>query len=321
MITYRKFYHVLFLCIFSLLLCLGIPRSYAQDVQVVTNADQERLFEEALSETIARLDNLLTHEPSRLRAINDSIENTIKAAKLMYQQRNPVQALKLLKSAQKSYSDNVIAYLLAGEAYVMSGNISKANHERVEFLKKASRAPWIARKTMSWENRKIISEYVASQLKASGVTPPKVTGLQQIPMIQKLVWEDTNLLREVIVVGLPILVCAGFLFYLWKIMTGSDIMIGTANRMTLEFYLLIVGLYILWILHLFANIPRIMDPPELEILTFLVLGTILILSVHGYEIFINRYKELHDPMLRKCPKCKAMIGRITSECPHCKHKE
>lgn len=291
---------------------------HAQRFDTDTNPSNRERFEEALSDSITRLERLIRRNPTRIRNINTSIKETIQAAKIYGEGGNSSKALSLVLSAQKKYSDNVLSYLIASELYDEKGETQKANQARIQFLKKCARAPWMARETMSWENRQAFFDYVAGKLRQSDIEPPKFK--TRTPLIQQVLWEKGNHLQEGISTALPILVCVGLVFYIFRIMLGYDVSIERPNRIALQFYCLIVALYLLWMLHLFMNLDPIIDPVEIEILAAFFGGSALILLMNLAEASYQRWKELRDPESQECPYCHKIIARIVTECPYCGKK-
>lgn len=291
---------------------------YAQRFDANTDPASRDRFEEALSDSITRLERLIRRNPTRIHNINTSVKDTIRAAKILGDGGDTSKALSLVLGAEKKYSDNVLAYLIASEIYDEKGDTQKANQARIQFLKKSARAPWMARETMSWENRQAFFDYVSGKLKKSGIAPPKLS--TRTPLIQQVLWEKGNNLQEGISTALPILVCVGLVFYIFRIMLGYDISIERPNRIVLQFYCLLVALYLLWMLHLFMNLDPIIDPVEIEILAAFFGGTALILLVNLAEASYQRWKDLSDPESQECPHCHKIIARIVTECPYCGKK-
>ncbi|MBI4971075.1 MAG: hypothetical protein HZC17_04465 [Candidatus Omnitrophica bacterium] len=300
-----------------LFVCLNSP-IYAQKFEAISDSDTRDRFEEALTQSIERLHILIQKNPTRLRDINSSIKETIQAAELAGEGRNLAKALALCQSAEKKYSDNVLAYLIASDIYDSMGNVLQANQARLNFLKKSSRAPWIAREAMSWENREAFFDYVTGKLKRYGIETPKAA--TRIPLIEKMMWEKGNNLRDAISVTLPLIVFVGLALLLFRVMGGGDISIERKNRIVVQFYLLFVGLYLLWILHLFMNLAPIIDPAEMEIVIVFFAGIALIILLNLIGAMLERWRELSDPQAMECPHCRAIIAKIVAECPYCGKK-
>ena len=72
-----------------------------------------------------------------------------------------------------------------------------------------------------------------------------------------------------------------------------------------------------WAVHLFLNVPVLIEPPEQEIILFL-LGGILIASLVQWnkQREIQR-RKLEDPSLMPCPSCKKLIQKLSAICPFC----
>ncbi|GEM_PF-3478007 len=299
---------------------LSIAAYPGSNVRFSYDVDKTSGVKKSFSDSIDRMKRIVDKRPYQLRHINDSIRETIEAAQLWVSGRDPEKALALARSAIKKYSDNIMAYLIAGELYEESGNIEEASEARLNFLKVSNRAPRLAVDIMTWQDRTNFYNYVAGRLEARGIRPPKPEGINSLPLIQRIAWEERNNLREIINVGLPFIVCAGLVFYFIRIVTGADLFLERPNRILLQFYFLLLGLYCLWIAHLFINLPVFIYPVEMEITLLFLAGTSVIAGSHLIQVILQRRKELADPEVMPCPHCGKAVSRIVQECPFCRGK-
>jgi len=188
---------------------------------------------------------------------------------------------------------------------------------RLDFLKKSSHAPWLAREVLDWQSRELLYQYVSGKLIRQGIAPPKPKGVGQIPLLQKILWEETSVLREIISVGLPMVVCLGLGFFIWKGISVSEYFETRRGKTLFKIYLLFIAAYVVWVGHLFLHLPSVIQPEEVEIFLLLIIGISLILFSNWARDFIERKKVLSDPMLRECPKCNEIIPKLDLVCPFC----
>ncbi|OFZ47345.1 MAG: hypothetical protein A3D92_18620 [Bacteroidetes bacterium RIFCSPHIGHO2_02_FULL_44_7] len=90
-----------------------------------------------------------------------------------------------------------------------------------------------------------------------------------------------------------------------------------SDRILYGIYAVMMASYLLWLVHLFFNVPSLIRPAEWEVLGVLGLGTILVFSAEWIGNLWKHLKEGQDPETRFCPHCKKSVLRLVLVCPFC----
>ncbi len=308
---------IILIILFSLII---VPSVLAQYFDVSDTVTQKQYFDRILRQSVERLQVASVKRSIQLKKVNQSIANTVSAAQYFFNDENLELAKEDIEKAQSQYDDNVVAHLLASEIYQRLGDEELANEARLSFLKRSSKMPWIARDVFNSESRKFVYDYVASYLREYGYEVPKARGINQVPLIQQLSLREGSILTEMISLGLPMIVCIGLVFFMWRSMTGSDIWFGFWNKILIQSYIVFVFTYIIWIAHLFLQVPIFFKPVEYEILIVLLGGISIIVVEKLVRKTIERKRILSDPALRACPHCREIIPKLDLICSSCGKK-
>ncbi len=278
-------------------------------------------FQTALMKTIAKQKQLLENRSYRLRAVNDSIRKTLQAVEVLTNEHGYQKAEALLLEAKHDFPDHIMPYLLLADIYEKQDRIPESNEAFQQFLIKGEKAAQISRDIMDWETRVAFANYVQSKLLSRGIQPHKPKGLHTLPLLARLRWEKGSLLRELVAAGLPLIILLGVpLGMLYRFAFPSEFQNARVERLLIAFYFLCVATYLIWLGHLFLNLPALIQPEELEVAAILIAGTLLLIAFHFKLANEERKEALEDPLSFRCPACKKLIPKLSAVCPACEAK-
>jgi hypothetical protein len=133
----------------------------------------------------------------------------------------------------------------------------------------------------------------------------------------RLVWELETPAKMFAGTYLPFIVLAGFFIVTARhVFTDGEPVRSLAGRILLQSYFMGVTAYLVWTLHLFLNVPPLIQPEENEILWIAGVGFLGILAVN----LAHHYRELDseaDPRTQVCLRCKKTVLKIAAVCPFC----
>jgi len=115
--------------------------------------------------------------------------------------------------------------------------------------------------------------------------------------------------------GLPILVLLGVPIILFRSMTSQ--IPSPFWRLLGRLYGATVAAYVVWLLHLFLNMPPLIKPVEFEVFLIWLAGLLGAGMVAVKQTLDRRKAILNDPLKRQCPHCKKMVEKLAAICSGC----
>ena len=278
-------------------------------------------FQSAISQSVQKLRGLAGGRAGRNTPRRRSIELTVQAVDLLAKSQNFPGAEALLSQAIEHDRHNLLALVILADVLDKQGKTDSANQRYREFLEELDKLSMLNRGVMDLASRYAFSHYVYRLLSDRGIDVPTPRMMERVPLMAKLSWEKTSFLRDLIATGLPIGVTLGLLLIIVRqifLINGPDPSIW--DNFMIRIYGVLVTGYLLWILHLFVNIPALIEPVEQEIMVVILAGFTIVVFLQIQTIRTERKRDLDDPSLMPCPHCKKLILKLAAICNHCQKK-
>ncbi|OGW81550.1 MAG: hypothetical protein A3G33_01900 [Omnitrophica bacterium RIFCSPLOWO2_12_FULL_44_17] len=264
---------------------------------------------------------LIQHNAILFKSLEQSLRSLIAGGILYLKKENPPEAERLLKNATDSYAENAAAHLLYGDILAEAEKTKDAAREYLAFCQSLEQPDrlGVRQKLFNLNDAKIITFHVRSQLTAQGITPP-----EEKVLISRLTQADFKyrlqvMMENTLTFTLPFLVIGGITFLILRRLFGIESSVPT-EHMFYHIYLVIFFCYLLWIGHLFLNLPPLFRPIEWEIFSLLLAGTLIAIIVKYLRQIWHYEKERRNSESLFCPYCKKAILKIACICPFCNHK-
>ncbi len=294
---------------------------HAERIPEQTSPEQNRSWGELLKKTVTHIEQMAPKRPFKLKALNDSLDKTARAIKVMNTSKDYPAVLALLAAARRDYSENDFALLLEG---VVAGSMNQKTLEikRFEEFLYASKTYTSFDKTfLTFAEFQQLRKTIQNFLTAQGTSfrgKEKAIELR-LPMhafVQYLVNPGP---RDALYAGVFLFsIIAGALLLLFAHFWGVDFS-RLLPRALILLYLNIWLAYAVWLVDLVAGLPwglnRFTAIPYSFLFSFFTF-----LFMEGLLYYREQKRPLPEGY-RRCQYCKKIIPQIAVECPECRRFE
>lgn len=305
----------------SLLLLTGIltiAKPANADEPIQNPQEIQKNFQVALAKSISKLRDLEKSKKYKLKSINDSIRLTLEAVDLLMQRRHYAKSESLLLESLAAYPENIIARLVLADVFESQGKQQEANQTYGQFLKEGEKANQLSNDSTDFETRGAFSSYVRKKLATQQIFPPKPRGYGFLPLSLRLQTGEKSWLLSFVAAGIPVLmIFISIIFVLRKILNLYEPRVSVFDKLIFGIFITFFSAYVLWMLHLFLNIPPIAEPVEYEIVSVLFLGLALTIGKLVRERHLKEERLRSDPTLKQCPHCKQFVQKLNVICSNC----
>jgi len=253
---------------------------------------------------------------SKYKKINDSYQLTSEAIQILAENGDVVRAIPLLREASRKYDGNRMAYLLLGSALERTGDRVAAAHAYADFYIYSLTMVPFERELIGPSSLEIFRGYVEKRFSEWGMTLPRARVGFELQRMRSLVMLESSPTGQRINLVLPILVLVGLAVLILTRMTHMEFP-ETAAYFLVSFYVLLVLGYLLWTAHLFLGLPFLRSI-EAEYALLFGGGGALICLLYAANCFFDFRPESKGEDSKACPHCRAIILRVSVECPFCK---
>lgn len=302
-----------------ILLFLPLWLGVAQ-IETNENYDYGEEFGKIITRASIRLQEVAPKRPLKLKALNDSLDKTAKAALGMATKERPEVIEGFLDEAVKTYEQNSFAVLLQAILAGSQQDEQKANQLYEGSLLKSRTFSEFEQLFLKWGEFHFLRRTVYGILISRGISfAGREKEIRVRTPYEQLILYGTkpggwdrfmNIAFLVIIlggaVGLVFWALAGARF--WELVPGG----------VLGFYVAVWVSYGTWIFDLAFGLPwgwsRFAVVP-----LFLVSVTVLFLAAAGRHLWAERLRPL-EMGYRRCPHCHTVIEALLIECPFCRRK-
>lgn len=259
-----------------------------------------------------------THRTIVLKNFKESLALTVEGGRALLDQKNLREAKNRLEAAQKKYSDNPISWLLLGDLYDLEGEKGEAMHYYLGFWEHVSSKDRLGLVSLlfSESDKILVSKHVQDKLRSYGFQPPQNRRISDFSFFPKPKSNRLTFSTLLVAYLLPLLVVMGIPFLLLRRLLIEDTS-RRIDRIFYQAYFVLIGAYLIWLAHLFFNVPPVFKPAEWEVLAFIAAGGIFIAIAEHLRDFFGYRKEASESGTAFCPHCKKVTLKIVSICPFC----
>ncbi len=273
---------------------------------------QDERFTQALERTRQSLIRTTAKRPFKLKATNDSLDETLAALRGLKSQQNPQETLSQIENAIKLCEDNYFAILLKGILVHQIGRHTESHLIFQTYLDKTYHDSQFDNKFINpmdyHELRRGVYEFLKSEGLSPSLKPSKLLKSEERSRQGPL-----SLNEKVHRTFILILLVCGLIFFLQSIL-GTNTPDSSWPAL-FRIYRLFWGCYMVYIV---GDLKGFDDRWGTQ---NLILVSLLVLPLGMAEACLKSIWGNYGPVEKDCQRCfscRRIFSKLLVECPHCK---
>lgn len=329
-----------FLFAFGIILQVLVPVCSAK-------MDQDQGLETLIQEVSAKLGKTMTRRPFRFKGMNDSLQLTADALRLLSAPKTqkaipmsvwpangpltPVrppsglnesqkQALHLLDKARAAYSQNSFVLAVKADMLKEAGDTAQANGLWEEYLSHSQDYSGFDRELLSRDQFKSLRSYAKIFLRSQGLDFNEVEHqrLLRMPWYERL-WhfaihpeQEDQILNRIFIAC----ILAGAVLFVVCSAAGVEVYRSVGISLAV-LYAAVWLSYGCWIYDRAYGLPCGLNRIKMAVIIFGSAGAMSLFEIWTAWRYAN---PRLDEGFRRCPHCKGVIVQLSVECSHCRKK-